>query len=485
MGSSASKQSGRKLAKVVSENTTKSINRTTNVKQLPSQTLKEKFEQSQQQPEEVRSDASTNFDPKFLQKKLKGDESIIPEGKDGGDPHEQGTSTYDKSFLSSVSKLGSQIQSVELNLARDKNALALQQLRSRKKLYDIGEQQLKGDMEHAVDQDAAAKTLVHPQTLSAILRDLKDDRVKDETIIEDYQLHPGFLKKLGTRIRLPTTTVIIEDDVKPDEVGHKKVPPQRRRDISEVEDEDPVLEDQQYNKLKKRIISILSKYTPCDVSDSLNKHGIANGGFIPNLTNQSPVLHKPSAVGKAYTVLYAAKNDPRPAVKEAYIDQVPEDAFVVIGLPLELQTVNAPYITVNNALYGGLMSTRAQYRKANGSVILGRIRDLDEHRDLEYPVWSYGVGTSAPGPLVKVVGINVPLEVKVASIDKPEEILTINPGDYIIGDKNGIVKLDDNESLNSVLDYIPKRVDADTRVSQDIKEGKPAAESQKFWRSKI
>ncbi|RCK63950.1 4-hydroxy-4-methyl-2-oxoglutarate aldolase [Candida viswanathii] len=237
--------------------------------------------------------------------------------------------------------------------------------------------------------------------------------------------------------------------------------------------------------VSKDIIAILSKYTPCDVSDSLNKHGIANGGFIPNLTNRSPVLNKTSAVGKAYTVLYAPKSDPRPAVKEAYIDQVPEDAIVVLGLPLELQTVNAPYVTVNNALYGGLMSTRAQYRKANGSVILGRIRDLDEHNDLQYPVWSYGVGTSAPGPLVKVVGINVPLEVKVASIDKDQEVLTINPGDYIIADKNGVVKLEDNDQLASVLDYIPKRVEADTRVSEDIKAGKPAAESQKFWRSKI
>ncbi|KAK6897067.1 4-hydroxy-4-methyl-2-oxoglutarate aldolase [Candida tropicalis] len=235
----------------------------------------------------------------------------------------------------------------------------------------------------------------------------------------------------------------------------------------------------------KDVIAILSKYTPCDVSDSLNKHGIANGGFIPNLTIRSPVLNKNSAVGRAYTVLYAPKSDPRPAVKEAYIDQVSEDAMVVIGLPLELQTTNAPYVTVNNALYGGLMSTRAQYRQANGSVILGRIRDLDEHNDLKYPVWSYGVGTSAPGPLVKVVGINVPLEVKVASIDKPEDVLTINPGDYIVADKNGVVKLEDNEQLSSVLDYIPKRVDADTRVSEDIKAGKPAAESQKFWRSKI
>ncbi|KAI5963714.1 uncharacterized protein KGF55_002594 [Candida pseudojiufengensis] len=240
----------------------------------------------------------------------------------------------------------------------------------------------------------------------------------------------------------------------------------------------------------KEVIQFLSKFSACDVSDSLNQFGISNGGFIPNLVNRSPVITsktKTSAVGKAYTVLYAPKSDPRPAVKQSYIDQVPEDSIVVIGLPLNIQLTTAPYQKINNALYGGLMSTRAQYRKANGSVILGRIRDLDEHNDLKYPVWSYGVGTSAPGPLVKVVGINVPIEIKVSSIDsdKDEDILVINPGDYIIADENGVVKLEDNENLNKILDYIPKRVDADIKVSEDIKTGKPATDSQKFWRGKI
>ncbi|EGW32305.1 uncharacterized protein SPAPADRAFT_50872 [Spathaspora passalidarum NRRL Y-27907] len=235
----------------------------------------------------------------------------------------------------------------------------------------------------------------------------------------------------------------------------------------------------------KEIIIFLKQFTPCDVSDSLNKHGVASGGFIPNLINFSPTAPGESAVGKAYTVLYAPKSDPRPAVKNAYIDSVPPDSIVVIGLPLDLQTTTAPYTKVNNAMYGGLMSTRAQYSKANGSVIFGRIRDLDEHNDLKYPVWSYGVGTSAPGSLLKVVGINIPLQVKVHGLSQDEEVITVNPGDYIIGDKNGVVSLPDDEQLPSVLEYIPKRVEADTKVSQDIKNGKPAAESQKFWRSKI
>ncbi|ODV76927.1 RraA-like protein [Suhomyces tanzawaensis NRRL Y-17324] len=234
----------------------------------------------------------------------------------------------------------------------------------------------------------------------------------------------------------------------------------------------------------KEVVSVLRKYTPCDVSDALNKFGYADGGFIPNLVNRSPVTSLASAVGRAYTVLYAPKLDPRPAVKESYIDNVPEDLIVVIGLPVEAQTTSHPFVKVNNALYGGLMSTRAQYRKANGSVVLGRIRDLDEHNDLGYPVWSYGVGTSAPGPLVKVVGINVPLDIKVAGIDN-DQVVSIHPEDYIVADKNGVVRIPEDADLAAVLEYIPKRVDADTHVSEDIKKGKGATESQKYWRGKI
>jgi regulator of RNase E activity RraA len=39
-----------------------------------------------------------------------------------------------------------------------------------------------------------------------------------------------------------------------------------------------------------------------------------------------------------------------------------------------------------NACYGGLMSTRAQHSGAVGTVIDGRLRDLQEHRDLDFPV---------------------------------------------------------------------------------------------------
>ncbi|OBA19829.1 hypothetical protein METBIDRAFT_12868 [Metschnikowia bicuspidata var. bicuspidata NRRL YB-4993] len=241
----------------------------------------------------------------------------------------------------------------------------------------------------------------------------------------------------------------------------------------------------------------LTQFTSCDISDALVNFGIKNGGFIPNLVQRSLDERGQnnghvSVVGLAYTVLYAPKSDPRPAVSQSYIDEIPKDAVLVLALTEDQQLETSPYVTINNALYGGLLSTRAQYREAAGSVILGRIRDLAEHRSLGYAVWSYGVGTTAPGPVVKVVGINETVTVKLAGMD-PNERMVIHPGDYIVADENGVVRIpightsgpEAGISLNQVLDYIPRRVDADTHVGQDIKNGRGAAEAQKFWRGKI
>ena len=61
---------------------------------------------------------------------------------------------------------------------------------------------------------------------------------------------------------------------------------------------------------------------------------------------------------------------------DTQIDGIPAGSVVFISAPPRMV----------NACYGGLMSTRANYLGAVGTVIDGRLRDLQEHRDLDYPV---------------------------------------------------------------------------------------------------
>lgn len=217
----------------------------------------------------------------------------------------------------------------------------------------------------------------------------------------------------------------------------------------------------------------LTKFSTCDVADGLlNLHSVVDGGYFPNLTQYSR-SSKVSVVGRAYTVLFAAADDPRPAVN--YIDQVPEGSFLVIALERNLQVPYAPYVKVTQACYGGLMSTRAKYQGAVGSVVFGRIRDVEEHRALEYPVFSYGLGACAPKMAIKPVAINVPLEI--SCIDGTNKI--IEPADYIVGDEHGVVRIPGDMDMARLLEYMKASVEADELVAQDINAGCPAKQAQK------
>ncbi|CAR29241.1 ZYRO0G04026p [Zygosaccharomyces rouxii] len=233
------------------------------------------------------------------------------------------------------------------------------------------------------------------------------------------------------------------------------------------------------SRLNKMSDPRFDELTPCDVSDGLlNKYKIDNGGYLPNLTQWSG--HSKGTIhGKAYTVLFAPANDTRPSVN--YIDSVPQGAFLVIALTRDLQLPYAPYVKPTQAVYGGLMSTRAQYLKAAGTLVFGRIRDLKEHKSLEHPVFSYGVGSCAAKAAVKPIGINVPLEILTSN----GEVEIIKPGDYMVGDANGIVKVPSEVELDSLVGYVRKSVEADELVTTDIKNGRPAKEAQKDRRATL
>lgn len=62
--------------------------------------------------------------------------------------------------------------------------------------------------------------------------------------------------------------------------------------------------------------------------------------------------------------------------KPEQIDSVPAGSVLFISAPPD----------IINAVYGGLMSIRAKYCRAVGTVVDGRIRDLQEHRESGYAV---------------------------------------------------------------------------------------------------
>jgi regulator of RNase E activity RraA len=122
------------------------------------------------------------------------------------------------------------------------------------------------------------------------------------------------------------------------------------------------------------------------------------------------------------------------------------------------------------------MSARAQVSKAVGSIIDGRFRDVQEHRDLNYPVFARDTGTAPPALLVKVSAVNVPVKLQTEDQDA-----TIHPGDYLIGDINGVVVLPRELALKA-LPLMKKQVEADDKMMEAIKQGMSFTEASKRFR---
>jgi len=66
-------------------------------------------------------------------------------------------------------------------------------------------------------------------------------------------------------------------------------------------------------------------------------------------------------------------------------------------------------------------------------------------------------------------------------LQSEDQDMTINPGDYIIADMNGVVVLP-KELAEEALPYMKKQVDADTQVAKAISEGMTFSEASKKFR---
>ncbi|KAL8648428.1 MAG: hypothetical protein Q9210_004996 [Variospora velana] len=176
-------------------------------------------------------------------------------------------------------------------------------------------------------------------------------------------------------------------------------------------------------------------------------------------------------VGPAYTVRYIPKDEePKTKLEGHYIDHVPSSHILFI---------TGPHGTVN-ALYGGLMSRRAKLLGVNGTIVDGRIRDIQEHRDLGYPVFARDTSTVSPQAKLHVGEANGPVTLQ--SEEQPDTV--IRPGDYLMGDIDGVVCVP-KHLMEKVLALMPSQVEADERIAVEIDHGKTFGDASRLWRADV
>ena len=190
---------------------------------------------------------------------------------------------------------------------------------------------------------------------------------------------------------------------------------------------------------KKDVISILKEVSTSNVSDAMHRKG--------EMRRLKPIVYKGKIIGKAYTVR-AYPGDWSKTVQA--IDKAKKGDIIVIDAH-----------SSRVALWGSLASRSAKNKGIAAVVIDGTVRDVEEIKELEFPVYARYISPTAGEP--KGLGeLNIPIKCGGEEVE---------PGDYIIADENGIVVIPHKRALeiaNRAL-YIKEK---EERVKKEIDEGK-------------
>jgi regulator of RNase E activity RraA len=125
----------------------------------------------------------------------------------------------------------------------------------------------------------------------------------------------------------------------------------------------------------------------------------------------------PGIIGPAITV-QVTPGDELLALKAIEIAQ-PGDVIVVVGA-----------YSPRFSLWGGIMSTMAKVRGVAGLITDGLVRDVDEIKAVQFPVYAAGLTPVAPCMNVPPGELNYPITFGSAEI---------GPGDLMVADEDGVV----------------------------------------------
>lgn len=159
---------------------------------------------------------------------------------------------------------------------------------------------------------------------------------------------------------------------------------------------------------------LLEEYSPsCLLADALQRVGAIDG--------LHPVVQGKKAAGRAVTAGYIQ-------------DETADCPSVLLRASRGDMIVLANSGQVFTALWGGLLSTMAQQRGISGVIVDGAVRDVDEIRDLGFPVWAAAI---VPRPSRTPVHLRTePVEVNCDVIVRG---VLVHPGDMLVADDNGIM----------------------------------------------
>ena len=187
------------------------------------------------------------------------------------------------------------------------------------------------------------------------------------------------------------------------------------------------------------------------ISDALDAAGFREQAMKHTIR---PLLPETVVVGRAMPVLclevYEIPDEPYQQ-EIAAVDNLKQDDVLICS------TNESTRI----CFWGELLSTAARARGVRGAVIEGFIRDVRKIMGMRFPIFTTGISPVDSNGRGEVVAYNVPIECGG---------VTVNPGDIVFGDADGVVVIPQNVE-KAVVEAALEKVRGENRTRNALREG--------------
>ncbi len=198
----------------------------------------------------------------------------------------------------------------------------------------------------------------------------------------------------------------------------------------------------------------LNRIDVCAVSDALDKLGLQ--GIVSDLSQLSSNRR---IAGRAITVKLgvgqAQGGQPRHLGTTAVMSAQEGDVIVV-----EQRS------GVEAGSWGGILTLSAKVQGVAGVISDGLIRDIDEARQYDFPVYARGMTPRTARGRIVELATNVPITVG---------DIAVNPGDYVIADASGVAVIPADQ-IEAVLDAAEAIAAREAAMAKDVLAGRPVTE---------
>jgi regulator of RNase E activity RraA len=206
--------------------------------------------------------------------------------------------------------------------------------------------------------------------------------------------------------------------------------------------------------LSAELVARLAKLDSCAVSDAMDRLGLSGAAL-----GLRPMWSCPRVVGPVVTVKLKPKDEATQTSRHL------GTAAIEAAQPGDVIVVDNGGRTYAGS-WGGILSVAAKAAGVAGVIADGACRDVDEARDMEFPVYAKaGVSVTARGRIVE------------ESFNTPVEIcgVAVQPGDLALADWSGAVFIPASraEEVIAAAEEIYAR---EAAMAEDVRAGKRPSE---------